>query len=57
MAGLNDIHPLGLKVPGYGKISAVKRGELEREYLLIDRAGTVSWLSHSDIQAMLDANK
>lgn len=51
------MHKLGLKVPGYGKVAAVKRGELEREYLLIDKAGTVSWLSHSDIQAMLDANK
>lgn len=50
------MHKLGTIVPAYGKISAVKMGELEREYLLIDSKGTVSWLSHSDITAMLEAN-
>lgn len=50
------MHPIGLKVPGCGRISAVKMGKLEREYLLTD-GKTVSWLSHSDITAMLEANK
>ena len=49
----NDIIPLGTIVEPYGEVSAVKKGELEREYLLIDEHKTVSWLSQSDIEAML----
>lgn len=47
---------LQTKVPGYGVIGAVKMGELEREYLLTDGQGTVSWLSESDIRASLLAS-
>lgn len=48
-------YPLELHVPTLGKISAVKMGEMEREYLLISGA-TVSWVSHSDIKAILGLN-
>lgn len=50
-----DYYPLGLSVPGYGKIGSMKKGQLEREYLLTG-GGVVTWLSHSDIKAMLEAN-
>lgn len=49
-----DMYPLDLRVPGMGKISAMKKGELEREYLLIGGA-TVGWYSHSDIAAQFKA--
>lgn len=49
-----DYFPLGLPVPHYGKIGAMKKGELEREYLL-SGGGVVTWLSHSDIKAVFEA--
>jgi hypothetical protein len=53
------MHKIGLKVPGFGKIAAMRKfaDSIEREYLLIDHHNSVAWLSHSDIQAILDANK
>lgn len=43
-------------VPHLGRVKAIKKGEMEWEYLLT-KAGTVTWVSHSDIEAMIEANK
>ena len=52
-----NIIPLGTEVPHYGVVSAVKMGKFEREYLLIDKYDTVSWLSQSDIETMIMINQ
>lgn len=49
---MNKTFELDTSVPHFGRIKAVKRGEMEYEYLLV-KAGVVTWLSHSDIQALL----
>lgn len=46
---------LETRVPHFGRIKAVKRGEMEYEYLLL-KAGVTTWLSHADIEAMLEVN-
>lgn len=49
-------YDLETKVPHFGRIKAVKYGEMEWEYLLI-KAGTTTWMSHADIKAILEANQ
>lgn len=49
-------YDLETKVPHFGRIKAVRRGEMEWEYLLV-KASTVTWLSHADIEAILEVNK
>lgn len=50
-----EYYPLMLHVPGMGNISALRLTKDGYEYLLIDKHSTVSWLSHSDIKAQLEA--
>lgn len=52
---MNKPFDLETKVPHFGRIKAVKRGELEYEYLLL-KAGVTTWLSHSDVEAILKVN-
>lgn len=47
-------YDLETKVPHFGRIKAIKRGEMEYEYLL-KKANVVTWLSHEDIKAMFFA--
>lgn len=51
----NKPYDLETRVPHFGRIKAVRRGEMEYEYLL-KKAGTITWLSHADIKAILEAN-
>lgn len=52
---MSKVYDLETKVPHFGKIKAIKRGKMEYEYLLL-KEGVTTWLSHSDIEAMFEAN-